>query len=239
MVKLLASIVEAHGGMARWKKYEKVEATIIGGGGFFRFKGLPQDDLPRRLTVWLHQARATITHFGALDQKAFFSPDRVWIEDFDKSVIAERSMPREAFSGHQMTTLWDPLHLAYFNGESFWTYFTVPFLLAAENLHVEELSDWYEAEERWKVLRVHFPPSIKTHSAVQEFYFDSDLMLRRHDYSLNISGGFGVAQMLSDYIEIDGIKIPTRRHAYPRDQSCIPVAEMLLLSIDIRDVRFV
>jgi len=35
MNKLLAQIVDAHGGINRLKGYEKVEATIVSGGGFF------------------------------------------------------------------------------------------------------------------------------------------------------------------------------------------------------------
>jgi hypothetical protein len=35
MNRLLAQIVDAHGGINRWKGYEKVEATIVNGGGFF------------------------------------------------------------------------------------------------------------------------------------------------------------------------------------------------------------
>ena len=30
--KLLAQIIDAHGGINRWKGYEKVEATIVSGG---------------------------------------------------------------------------------------------------------------------------------------------------------------------------------------------------------------
>ena len=40
---LLARVLDAHGGIDRWKGYEKVEATIVTGGGFFALKGLPQD----------------------------------------------------------------------------------------------------------------------------------------------------------------------------------------------------
>jgi len=33
--ELLAEVLNAHGGLERWKKYKKVEATIVSGGGFF------------------------------------------------------------------------------------------------------------------------------------------------------------------------------------------------------------
>jgi hypothetical protein len=35
---LLGKIIDAHGGTDRWHWYEKVEATIVSGGGFLRSK---------------------------------------------------------------------------------------------------------------------------------------------------------------------------------------------------------
>jgi len=35
MNELLGRILDAHGGMDRWQSYEKVEATIVSGGGLF------------------------------------------------------------------------------------------------------------------------------------------------------------------------------------------------------------
>jgi hypothetical protein len=39
MNELLGRILDAHGGMDRWNEYEKVDATIVSGGGFFALKG--------------------------------------------------------------------------------------------------------------------------------------------------------------------------------------------------------
>jgi len=50
--------------MDRWRDYEKVEATIVAGGGFFPLKGMIQDATPRRLTAWLHQERSSVLPFG-------------------------------------------------------------------------------------------------------------------------------------------------------------------------------
>jgi hypothetical protein len=58
MNELLAKIIDAHGGMDRWKAYKKVDATIVSGGGFFALKGMIQDPDPRRMSVWLHEERA-------------------------------------------------------------------------------------------------------------------------------------------------------------------------------------
>jgi hypothetical protein len=50
MNELLGRILDAHGGMDRWQSYEKVEATIVSGGGLFPLKGIVQDPSPRRMT---------------------------------------------------------------------------------------------------------------------------------------------------------------------------------------------
>jgi hypothetical protein len=164
--------------------------------------------------------------------------DRIAIEKLDGTLVAERHAPRDSFAGHQMSTPWDALHLAYFNSEALWTYFTTPFLLAMDGVHVEEGEPWQEGAETWHVLRARFPGSIDTHSLIQEFFFDRDLYLRRHDYSVNIAGGFAAAQLTSDYVAADGIHLPTKRRAYTRGLDRRPIKEMLMVFIDISEVRF-
>jgi hypothetical protein len=80
---LLAAVIDAHGGADRWKSYEKVEATIVSGGGLFRFKGVPQDANPRRMTVWLHEERASVFPYRAPDQRTMFTPERVAVEKLE------------------------------------------------------------------------------------------------------------------------------------------------------------
>jgi hypothetical protein len=238
MNKLLARIIDAHGGLDCWNRYEKVEATIVSGGGFFRLKGVPQDSAPRRMTVWLHEERSSVFPFGALDQRTMFTPERIAIEKLDGTVVAERQIPRDSFAGHQMNTPWDALHRAYFNGEALWTYLTTPFLLTMNGVRVAETERWQEGAETWHVLRAHFPGSIETHCGIQDFFFDEDLMLRRHDYSVNIAGGFPAAQLTSDYVIANGIYLPTKRRSYTRGGDRRPVLEMLMVAIDISEVCF-
>ena len=236
--ELLARIIDAHGGMDCWNRFKKVEATIVSGGGFFRLKGVPQDRTPRRMTVWLHEERSSVFPFGAPDQRTMFTPERIAIEKLDGTTIAQRPVPKDSFSGHQMHTPWDALHRAYFNGEALWTYLTTPFLLTMEGVRVEETEPWREGAETWRVLRAYFPGSIDTHSGIQDFFFGEDLMLRRHDYTVNIAGGFAAAQLTSDYVVVDGIHLPTRRRAYTRGSDRQPILEMLMVSIDISEVQF-
>lgn len=238
MNELLARILDAHGGTDRWSRYAKVEATIVSGGGLFPLKGVPQDPNPRRMTVWLHEERSSVFPFGAPDQRTMFTPERIAIEKIDGTLVAERRAPRDAFAGHQMNTPWDPMHRAYFNGEALWTYLTTPFLLAMDGVRVEETESWREGAETWRVLRAYFPGWVETHCLVQDFFFGEDLMLRRHDYSVTIAGGFAAAQLTANHVEANGIRLPTKRRAYARGPDRRPILDMLMVSIDISEIRF-
>jgi len=239
MNQLLATVLDAHGGLNRWNDFQKVEAAIVTGGGFFALKGMLQDSTPRRMSVWLHEERSSVLPFGAPHQRTMFTPERIAIEKLDGTVVAERHAPKDSFAGHQMSTPWDPLHRAYFNGEALWTYLTTPFVLAMEGVRVEETEPWREGAETWRVLRAYFPGSIETHSLIQDFFFgENDFMLRRHDYNVNIAGGFPAAQLTSNYAEVNGIHLPTRRRAYTRGPDRRPIQEMLMVSIDFSEVRF-
>lgn len=74
-------------------------------------------------------------------------------------------------------------------------------------------------------LRAAFPPQIASHSARQDFYFGPDRLLRRHDYHVDVAGGFAAAQYVYDYAEADGIVLPTKRRAYRRDTDGRPLLE--------------
>lgn len=238
MNELLTKIIDAHGGVDLWNSYERADATIVSGGGFFPFKGAPQDQSPRRMSIWLHEQRSSVLPYGAPDQRTMFTPDRIAIEKLDGTPVAERWAPKDSFAGHQMSTPWDPLHRAYFNGEALWTYLTTPFILAMEGVRVQEIEPWREAGEVWRVLRGYFPGSIETHSLVQDFFFCKDLRLRRHDYNVNIAGGFAASQLTSDYIIADGMHLPTKRRAYTRGPDRRPIIDMQMVTIDITDVCF-
>ena len=152
--------------------------------------------------------------------------------------MRERLAPRESFAGHAMNTPWDPLHRAYFNGYAMWTYLTTPFFMAMPGFEVAEITPWQEGGESWRGLRVRFPEAIASHSREQDFYFGPDFLLRRHDYHVDVAGGFPAAQYVSNFIEAQGIRLPGRRRAYLRGPDGQPAHDLLLVAIDLSDVVF-
>lgn len=141
-----------------------------------------------------------------------------------------------SFARHELATPWDPLQRAYFNGYALWTYLNSPFLIAMPGVAVEEV----EVEDRGTRragLRVHFPAELASHCRVQEFYFDDDHLLCRHDYRVDIAGGFAAIQHISEMVEVDGIMLPTKRRAYRCNEDGRLQPDELMVSIDLSDHR--
>jgi hypothetical protein len=233
---LLDAVLTAHGGLERWREFSIIEATIISGGKLWQLKGQPQDPAPRRMTVALQREWASVQPFGAADQKTDFTPQRIAIEKLDGRVVAERIDPRDSFTGHELETPWDPLQRAYFNGYALWTYLTTPFLMTLPGFTVTEIDPIEDNGELWYGLQAHFPDRFASHSQRQEFYFDCDFLLRRHDYRVDIAGGFAAIQYVYDMVEADGIILPSKRRAYRCDPSGRLIADELMVSIDVSHI---
>jgi hypothetical protein len=231
MNDLLARAIAAHGGLDRWNKFKSVTATFVGGGGLWPMKGLEDDPNPHEVTVTLHEETSSISPFGQPDWRTSFTPERIVIETATGTVVRERSDPRASFTGHVMETPWDPLHLAYFSGYALWTYLTTPFSLAMPGFEVAEISPWQVGGELWRGLRARFPNRIASHSKEQDFYFGDDFLLRRHDYHVDVAGGFPVAHYVYDIVEVDGLRFPTKRRGYLRGPHLKPIRDLLLASI--------
>jgi hypothetical protein len=235
---LLTAVLEAHGGLDAWRRFTRVEATVVSGGLLFEMKGQPQDPTPRRMTVALQHEWASVQPFGSDDQRTDFTPSRVAIEKLDGRVVAERDNPRDSFAGHVLDTPWDPLQRAYFNGYALWTYLTSPFLLALPGFSIREIDPVVHNGDELVGLQMEFPPDFASHSRIQEFYFGPDLLLARHDYRVDVAGSFSAIQYVSDLVEVQGIRVPTRRRAYRCDDDGKPIPSDLMVSIDLTDVHF-
>ena len=47
---LLAEVLEAHGGIDRWRSFTQVTATVVTGGFLWGMKGIDIDSAPRSMT---------------------------------------------------------------------------------------------------------------------------------------------------------------------------------------------
>ena len=238
MSELLTNVLQAHGGLARWNQFTTVRAQIVTGGGLWALKGLTQDSAPRQMTVSLREEFGSVTPFGQPNWRTNFRPERLAIETLDGGVVRERENPRASFDGHTMNTPWDPLHRAYFNGYALWTYLTSPFLLALPGMSVRELEPVVDDGVEFTGFQVQFGSAFAGHSTLQEFYFGPDLLMARHDYRVDVAGGFSAIQHVSELVEANGIRVPTKRRAYRCDEDGRLIPSDLMVSIDLSDVHF-
>jgi hypothetical protein len=236
MSDLLDTVIEAHGGLKRWKELDTVSARLIQGGVLWALKGQAGvlDDVV--VTASLHEERVSHRPFGAPDRHSAFTPERVAIESDDGAVIEALDRPRASFAGHTQETPWSPLQLAYFAGTAMWTYLTQPFSFAMPGFETSELEPWVEAGHEWRRLHVAWPSHLATHSTDQTLYVDGDGLLARHDYDVEITGGTAAAHYLSDYDDVDGIRLPTKHRIFPRTPDGQSLAEPLIVSIDLSEI---
>ncbi len=174
--------------------------------------------------------------FGSDGRRSRFTPDRVSIEDAAGRTIENLVDPRASFQAHTLETPWSDPQLAYFAGYAMWTYLNMPFLLAYPGVETQEIEPWRDGDTVWRRLRATFAPGIATHSRVQTLYVDADNLIARHDYDVEIAGGTPGAHFLSDYVDVSGIKVPTRRRIVPRRPDGRPMPEPLVVSIDLSTI---
>ncbi|MCR0985533.1 hypothetical protein [Roseomonas populi] len=237
MNPLAQRVIDAHGGLERWKTFSTVSADLVQGGALWAIKGHPHTLERTRVTAGLREEWAGHAPFGGDGRRSRFEPGRVALEAADGTVLEELREPRRSFAGHDLMTPWTELQLAYFAGCAMWTYLNTPFLLAWPGVESEEVDPWEEDGATWRRLRLRFPPGIATHSTVQTLYVDGEGLLRRHDYDVEIAGGTPGAHYISAYTQVSGIAFPTRRRIFPRGEDGRAVPEPLVVSIDLSGIE--
>lgn len=238
MNDLLAHVLEAHGGLARWQAHDTLSAHLRQGGVLWAMKG--HDGMLDDVDVTISLRRQWTSHapFGAPDRRTSVTPQRAAIETVDGAVVDALDDPRASFAGFGLATPWSDVQLAYFTGYAMWNYLTLPFAFAGPGFAFEELTPWDENGDTWRRLQVTYPDTIATHNRVQTFYFGTDGRLRRHDYDVDINGGTPAVHYFSGYTTVEGIALPTRHMIYVRDADLGHAEEPLVVSIEVSAIRF-
>jgi len=238
MKDLLSLTIQAHGGIENWKKYSKVFASIKAGGLTWERKQQP--GILADINVIADTHRQFLVYQPKDDQQVqvVFEPNRVAFEKRSGQLIEELSDPRSSFDGHLRSTPWTRLQAFYFASYAIWTYLNAPFNFVDPGYQTLEIEPWEENGEPWRRLKVTFPDSIATHSTVQTFYIDKTGLIRRHDYDVQISEGVTSAHYLLDYVEVQGIKFPTHRRVFVRQQDNTPLLpEPVLVDVHLSDFK--
>jgi hypothetical protein len=232
-------VIEAHGGLGAWSRAATIHARAAVGGLALPRRG--QGDLftDTDVTLDVHRQRAIFADFTGAGRRGVYTPDRVAIEEPDGTVRAELRAPRESFAGLDQAGRWDELQALYFGGYALWNYLTAPYLLTLPGVRVEQGENWDEAGERWRRLRVTFPPEIATHTAEQTFYYDERGLLRRHDYRVDIQGKAPApaAHYVEGHRTVSGLVFPIHRFVVPIAADNTSLPGPIIISIDLDDIE--
>ena len=237
MADLKDLILEAHGATS-WNRFQSIQGEMSIIGSLWARKGWPEVLKNVRVEADIPHQQLTYQPFTAEGLRSFYRPDLVAIETVDGHRLRERINPRNSFDSHTPATPWDDLHLAYFSGYAMWNYLNTPFMFALPGFTTEEIEPWNENGEMRRRLKVTFPGSVATHSPEQVFHVGSDELIARLDYFANVTGGVPTAHYMSEYRDFHGVKIPTKRRAYRRNEDGTPMVNGLGVSIDIADIKF-
>jgi hypothetical protein len=235
MNDLLQTAVNAHGGLNRWSQVKaiRVVASITGAIWFLKSQG----DYLKNIVMTADTTREhMVTDFPGQDKRFLFEPDRIVMEKKDGTAIQVRDDPEASFAGQLRETPWDDIHVAFFQGEALWTYLNTPFLYTQAGFFTEEIEPIQVEGETWRRLKITFPDSVKSHTRTQISCFGPDGLLRRHDYTVDILGGATGLNYASDYRDVDGIIVPTKRRIYSYEGDYQPVMEPLLVKIDMGEI---
>ncbi|GAA2896599.1 hypothetical protein GCM10010517_61560 [Streptosporangium fragile] len=236
MTDLLTTVLEAHGGLARWQEARRISARQFFDGALWPLKGHPGALDGITVTVDLHREFTTQEPFFEPGRRTAFTPDRIAVETTEGEVVEELRNPRASFAGHELTTPWNRLQLAYFSGYAMWTYLTEPISLTFPGVRTEEITPWTEDGEKFRRLKVTYPSDLTTHSTEQVLYVDGNGLLRRRDYNVDIAGGAPSAHYISDHREVSGLVVPATRMIYGRDENNAKVPDPLIVSIRLDDI---
>ena len=235
MTPLLQIAIDAHGGLKRWAEIRTMIVSASITGAMWAIKG-QADYLNYNVMRVDTEQQLIVTDFPAQDKRLTYQPGRVTLEMPKGRISQERKDPETSFVGQSQETPWDPLHVAYFQGEALWTYLNSPFLYAQPDFVTEEISPIDVDGERWRRLKVIFSDRIKSHTKEQISCFGPDGLLRRHDYTVDILGGATGLNYAYEYREVDGLQFFTKRRVYAYEGDYVLVPEPMLVNIDVSGI---
>jgi hypothetical protein len=236
MNDLLNQALKAHGGLDRWNKVKAIEVAASITGAIWYVKG--KGDFLKNVVLTAEKGDERLTvDFPGQNKRATFEPSRIVIQSADGTLIEARDNPEEAFAGQQRETPWNDVHVIYFVGEALWTYLNIPFLYTYEGFTTEEIPSIQVEGETWRRLKATFPDTVKSHTREQISCFGPDGLLRRHDYTVDILGGATGLNYASEYRDVDGIIVPTKRRVYAYEGDYQLLKAPLLVAIDMGEIK--
>jgi hypothetical protein len=218
MTDLLEKVLTAHGGLDNWRRVNTIDFRLTLRGRALEIKQQPNGLRDVMVKIDARRPRTLIAPFPIAGHRGIFDGGSVRIATDTGAQTSGLDQPRESFAGYQPQTPWNESQFLYFIGYALHNYMTMPFLLKNDGVRCEEVAPHEEHGERWRVLKVTFPPGMHVHCSEQKFYFNDAGYLVRNDYAPEVSRG-SAAHYTFDHATFDGFVFPTHRRVVFREAS--------------------
>jgi hypothetical protein len=231
-MSLLADVIVAHGGEARWQEVRGLELDLRVGGNILALRMVSPRIRHLRCTVLTDRVYAVLNPYPELGAVGVFDNGRVTVRNAD-GTIRSRVGARDLDGQVHRRWIWDDLDTLYFLGYSLWNYATLPFVLMWRGFEVSEGGVWRGAPTggAWRRLHLSYPRGFHTHSRAQTIYCDQTGWIRRLDYTAEVfSARARAAHYCGRHTWFGGLLFPTHRVVFYRTASgksrrCISLME--------------
>ncbi|MET3855328.1 hypothetical protein ABIE40_002417 [Rhizobium sp. OAE497] len=230
MNRLLKKVITAHGGHTNWDEVSTANATATVTGLFCQDR---PSETPRQVSVQTRHNRVTIEPLGCADCVSHLDHDHLSVVRKDGTIFVgledfglRFEPPIDMATGVLMTC------------RTLRSMLTSPFLLTNEAVEITELVPWNERGAQWRVLRAEFPPELSAPARVQDYFFDAEFLLRRHDYHVDGAQGITVCELVAEYVDVQGLRMPTKLKGYARRPDLAPDIGRELISVDLNNLAF-
>ena len=131
MTNLLDEVIDAHGGLHRWKAVGALRATVSLGGPFWDLRAVSADMRTNvTVDVQMHEQLVSLNQWTDTEHRFVLrtNPEIATMTagDFVEPVV--RHNPRASFPA-EPDARWDRIQTNYFMGYALWNYLTTPYLL--------------------------------------------------------------------------------------------------------------
>jgi hypothetical protein len=235
---LLQEVIDAAGGLNRWRRLDRFTAHLSINGGLLESKG--KGRLVRDVVVEgsTYEPSLCVTGFTAPNRRALFRPERVAIERADGALLAERLDPLSAFAGHTGETPWDDLHLAYYCGCLIWPCLVFPFRLAEPDIEIFELPPEEKNGKERRRLKMELPAPFPALAREQVIHFDRGTLPDRVEHSATFANGKRLLEELSAHQKFSGIVLSTLRQGWFASEGKTARTRHADVEVEIFDAAF-
>lgn len=235
---LLDRVLAAHGGNLKWFEFHSATARVkIEGAVWAGDLGAPAF-ADTEVAILTQEESLTMVSTTDPGLRSTFKPNLIQIETPGEDMVETRYNPKSSFVPGGRLADWDRFQTAYVCGYSIWNCLTQPFLFAFSGFEVQEMPPIVMGAERWRGIRVKYPSYIASPSGEVTCYVGDDGLMRCQDFEHHNLGGIAIRSVMSDYAEIQGLRLPVRRSLYLAEDLHRGSDAPLFASIAIDDIRF-